>query len=179
MTTSRILWFVTGCVWAARSVLEFANPDYWDPVSALDWTAVWAFSAALLLLAPSVLLLGRLAPSSKVMITATIVALGALVAGLANGIEDGLGVEQLGTAYIFGFLVLWPGLAVLAVMFGIDGRARLVLLVGALVVGIALLTVGGGLIVLCAFGGVAAAPRWFQSVPSTSVTDSSGGAAGA
>lgn len=157
-------------------MLEFANPDYWDPVSALDWTAVWAFSAALLLLAPSVLLLGRLAPSSKVMITAAVVAVGALIAGLANGIEDGLGVEGLGVAYVAGFLVAWLGLAVLAVMFGIDGRARLVLLVGALVVGIALFTVGGGLIVLCVLGGVAVAPRWFQSVRPAPATDSRGGA---
>jgi len=44
---SRTVWPVTGSIWALRlrSLLELANPDYWDPVTALDWSAVWTFSA--------------------------------------------------------------------------------------------------------------------------------------
>lgn len=178
MLAARLLWLATGCVWATRSLLEFAGPDYREPVTALDWTAVWAFSIALILLAPSVILLGRLAPSSKVTIAAVVVAAGALVAGLANGIEDGFGVEAGGVVYVVGFVVAWLGLAVLAVMFGIDGRARLVLLAAALVVGIALFTVGGGLIVLAAFGSLAVAPGWFQAVAAAPEPTSGGRAEG-
>ena len=53
LSLSRIVWLVTGATWAARSLLERADPDYWDPVTTLDWSAVWTFSAALLLLAAS------------------------------------------------------------------------------------------------------------------------------
>lgn len=178
MIAARILWLVTGCVWAARSLLEFANPDYWDPVTALDWSAVWTYSAALILLAASALLLGRLAPTSKVMIAATVVATGALVAGLANGIEDGLGVKGLGVVYVIGFVVAWLGLAALAVMFAIDGRSRLAALVGALFLGVALFTVSGGLIILGALGSIALAPRWFETAtpaPATAIVDRNGG----
>jgi hypothetical protein len=122
MVGARLLWLATGCAWASRSLLEFLSPDYWDPVTALDWAAVRTY------------------------------------------IEDGLGVEVGGVAYGLGFVLAWLGLAVLAVMFRIDGRARLATLAGALVVGIALFTVGGGLIVLAALASLAVAPSWFEAV---------------
>ena len=64
---SRVIWLLTGAAWAGRSLVEFAHPDYFDPVTALDWTAVWLYSAALLLFAPSLVLLGSLATSRSVM----------------------------------------------------------------------------------------------------------------
>jgi hypothetical protein len=178
MLASRIVWMATGGLWAGRSMLEFADPDYWDPVTALDWSAVWMFSAALIMLAPSALLLGRLAPTARVMITATVVAAGALVAGLANGIEDGLGLNGFGVVYVIGFVVAWLGLAGLAVAFAIDGRLRLAALSGALFLGTALLTMGGGVIILGAFCGVSLAPRWFLATspaPATDISDSDSG----
>lgn len=93
MVIVRILWLLAGVTWAARSLLEFAHPDYWDPVTALDWSSIWLYSAAWLLIAPAVVLLGRLAPSRQVMTTATVVASAALLTGAANAIEDGLGAE--------------------------------------------------------------------------------------
>ena len=35
---STATWLLTGGVWAARSVIAPFNPDYWDPVTALDWS---------------------------------------------------------------------------------------------------------------------------------------------
>lgn len=163
IVTSRIVWLLTGVVWAAHSLIGFADPNYWDPVTALDWSAVWVFSAALLLLAPSVLLLGRLASSRESMIAATVVASGAVVAGVANAVEDGLGVEAVGVLYVIGiltagFALLWP----LAVTLGKAGSSRLAMLSVALFVGVVLATLGGGVVVLCGLGAAAVAPRWFE-----------------
>lgn len=69
---SRIVWLVTGIAWAARSMLEFAHPNYYDPATVMDWGAVWLYSVALLLLAPSVLLIGQFAQSRPVMAAAAV-----------------------------------------------------------------------------------------------------------
>jgi len=92
-----------------------AHPDYFDPVTALDWTAVWLYSAVLLLFAPSLVLLGRLATSRSVMTFAAISAIGALVAGGANAVEDGFSVAIGGTLYVVGFMTMWLALLPLAV----------------------------------------------------------------
>jgi hypothetical protein len=158
---SRLIWLLTGGAWAGISLIAFADPDYRDPVTALDWSAVWLYSAALLLLTPSALLLGRLASSRTVMAVATVVAIGALVAGLANAIEDGLGVKALGTFYVVGFLTAWISLLPLAVTLRQARYSRLAGLTVALFFGVMLFTVGGGLIILGGLGALAIAPAWF------------------
>jgi hypothetical protein len=161
MLTSRIVWLLTGVTWAALSLMEFAHPDYWDPVSVLDWASIWLFSAALLLLVPAVLLIGRLAPGTSVTAVARIVASGAVVAGVANGLEDGLGVSSMGMLYVAGILVAGLGLLPLAVALRRSGSVRLGWLTAALFLGILTFPLGGGLIVLVAFTCLATAPGWF------------------
>jgi hypothetical protein len=157
---SRVVWLLAGGAWAARS-LAFANPDYWDPVTVLDWSAVWLFTGALLLFALSLLLLGRLASSRQVMTVATVGAIGALVAGLANAIEDGFGVKALGTLYVVGFLTAGISLLPLAATLRQARCSRLARLAVLLFVGVLLFTVGGGLIILAGLGALAFAPAWF------------------
>jgi hypothetical protein len=176
LIVSRVVWTLTGGVWAARSLVEFADPDYWDPVTTLDWTAVWLFSAALLGMAASVLLLGRLAPSRGVTIVARLVALAAVAAGVANGVEDGLGASAFGTVYIIGFLTMWLGLLALAVSFGVAGQPRLSGLSVALFLGVMLFMVGGGVVTLFALGSLAVAPAWFVKERTSQVHGSAGAA---
>jgi hypothetical protein len=158
---SRFIWLVTGVVWAARSLLEVAHPDYWDPITALDWSAIWVYSAAWLLMAPSVLLLGRLASSRRVLTAATVVAIGAVLAGGANAVEDGFGVTSLGTLYVIGFFTAWLAFVPLAVTLWRAGYRRLGRAVAAIFLGVTLFVIGGGLIILAVLGGIAVAPRWF------------------
>lgn len=40
LVVARLVWLATGLLWAARSLVGFANPDYSDPVTALDWIAI-------------------------------------------------------------------------------------------------------------------------------------------
>jgi len=164
IVVSRIVWLVTGAAWATRSLLEFAHPDYWDPVTALDWSAVWLYSAAWLLMAPSVPLLGRLASSRRVMTVAAVIAIGALLAGGANAIEDGFGVKSLGTLYVVGFMTACLALLPLAATFRQARYSRLAGLSVGLFVGVMLFNVGGGLIILVALGSIAVAPRWFTAL---------------
>lgn len=160
---SRAVWLVTGLAWASRSLMALADPDYWEPASALDWSAVWLFSIALVLLAPSVLLMARLAPTRLVVTCATIVAIGAVSGGVANALEDGLGMPSLGTLYVVGVMVAWLGLVPLAVAFGLAHATRLAGLCVVLGVGILLINAGGSVLVLIALGSLAIRPAWFAT----------------
>jgi hypothetical protein len=161
LAISRLIWCLTGLAWAIRSLLEFSQPGYSNPVTVLDWGAVWSYSIAWLMFVPSVLLLGRLASSRKVMVVATIFALGAVMAGSANAIEDGFGVRAFGAVYLVGFLIAWLSLLPLAVVLWRARCPRLAGLVVALFVGVSLFTLGAGLIILVALGALAYAPEWF------------------
>lgn len=172
---TRIIWFLTGMAWAARSVMEFAHPDYWDPVTPLDWTAIWLYSAAWLLFAPAVLQMGRLASSRQVTTIATVVAFGAIAAGGANAIEDGFGVAWLGSLYVAGFMTAWIGLLPLAVALQRIRHTRLAGLSVLLFGGVLLFLVGGGLIILAGWGALAIAPAWFKQ-PRTAPTLAGDGA---
>lgn len=167
MVLSRIVWLLTGLAWATRSTMEFASPDYWEPVTTLDWASIWLYSIAWLLMAPSVLLIARLAPTRSVVVVAVIASIGAVMAGGANAVEDGLGVSSMGTWYVIGFMAGWLALPVLALALVRAHRVRLAGLVLAVFGGIVLLNIGGGLIVLGALGSIAIVPDWYtrRSVP--------------
>lgn len=160
---SRAIWLVTGCAWAARSLLGFSQPNFTDPVTALDWLAVWSFTACWLLLAPSVILLARLTASRQVIAIACVVAVGALGAGVANAVEDGLGAKAWGNLYIVGSLTAWFGLLALAFVTNRAGHARLAKLCLALFVGFLLFPLGGGFISLAAWAMLAIAPSNFMA----------------
>jgi hypothetical protein len=145
---ARIVWLVTGLVWAGRSLLELAGPDYWDPVTPLDHLAVYSFSAAWMLLAVSVLVLGRLVPRRGVVLTTTVVAVAAFLAGTANAIEDGLGLKTWGALYVVGSLTAWLGLLPLAYLLWRGGPTRLAIAPTLTFLGFAMLPIGGGLLVL-------------------------------
>lgn len=167
MAVPRVIWLATGIAWASRSLMSLADPDYWDPVSTLDWSAVWLYSIAWLLMAPSVLLMARLAPTRLVLTCAAIVAAAAVVAGAANALEDGLGMRSLGSAYVVGVMVAWLGLVPLAVAFGLARAPRLAGLCVVLVVGIPLINTGGSVLILVGLGALAIRPAWFSTPGAT------------
>jgi hypothetical protein len=159
---ARLIWVVTGIAWAARSLLAFADPDYYSPVTALDWAAVWTYSAAWLLLAPSVLLIASLAGSRSVTVIAAICATAAVLAGGANALEDGFRVPIGPTPYVVGFLVGWLSLVLLATTLARVKQWRLGALCLATFGGI-LFAFGfaGGVVILVVLVALAFAPEWF------------------
>jgi hypothetical protein len=160
---ARVIWLATGIAWACRSLMSLADPDYLDPMTALDWGSVWLYSVAWLLMAPSVLLMGRLVPTRPILGCAAIVAIGAVLAGTANALEDGFGMGSLGTAYVVGVLLAWLGFVPLAVAFGLARALRLAGLCVVLVVAIPLINTGGSILVLIALGALAMRPAWFAT----------------
>ncbi len=172
---ARLLWLLTGVAWAATSLIQFAGPEYWDPVTVLDWTAVWLYTAAWLLFAPSVVLIGRFSASPRVAAFAGLCAVGAVIAGTANALEDGFGLEGLGTWYVVGFLMGGLALVPLGLALWKAASTRLAGLSFALFLGIMLFTDGGGLMVLAGLAALAGAPGWFARAEPPSSTATSRG----
>jgi hypothetical protein len=167
-TLVRAIWLLTGITWAAASLILQAHPDYWDPVTTLDYAAIVVYSAAWLTFAPSTIFIGRLASLSSVVTICRVIAAGAVVAGASNLLEDGLNVPGAGTFYILGFFAAWLGLLVLAWAMARAGASRVAALVVVLFLGIALLVAAlGGVIVLAAFIALAARPSWFLEEPNS------------
>lgn len=161
MPAARLVWLLAGAAWAALSLLQAAHPDYWDPVTTLDWGAIWLYSAAWLLMAPAVVLLGWLAVTRQVRAVATFVACAAVLAGGSNAMEDGLGAEGWGTPYVVGFIAACLGLIALAAMLKQARHTRLAGIAVGLFLGVMLFTLGGGLIVLVTLGSLAVRPQAF------------------
>jgi hypothetical protein len=161
---ARLVWLLTGIAWAATSLILFAGPQYWDPVTILDWTAVWTYTIAWLLFAPSVLLLGRMSTSRTVVALAIVSAVGAVIVGSANALEDGFGVEGAENMYVVGFLWAWLSLIPLAVAQWLARDSTLSRLTIVLFLGIALSTLGGGFIILASLAAIAIVPERFAPV---------------
>lgn len=176
---ARVVWLATGLAWAAGSLLQFAGVDYWSPVTTLDYVAVWSYTAGWLLVGVSIIPLGRLAGSRPAGIIALVIAIGAIVAGIANGLEDGLDTSSAGTLYVIGSLVAAFGMLALCGALAASERPRLAILPGAMVGGFFLVVTGlGGLIVLAAFGAIALSPSWFLQRTVVPTPDAATGTAG-
>lgn len=146
-----------GVTWAFRSVLEFARPNYVEPVSLFDWIAVVSFSVALALLAGAAWLITVLGGGSRpVVASAAVLALGGVVAAVANFVEDGLGISAFGLVFAGGLLGVLAGLVALALVLALRGRYWLAALAAATFVGLfASIEAGGGLLILAAWSLVA------------------------
>jgi hypothetical protein len=151
------VYLATGLVWTGRSLLEIvAHPDYWEPVTIIDWVAVWSYSLAFGLLALALPLLARDARAGRlVMFTSLTVGVAAALAAVGNVVEDAFEVAGASTVYVIGALGTLIGLLVFAAALLIARRPKAALLAGLIAVGIATMTIGLGFLVLV--GGVLAA----------------------
>ena len=169
-STARAFWLGTGVAWAGTSALLLAQPTYWEPVTFLDYAAVVAYAAAWMLLAPSAILIGRLAGGGATRALSLAIAGAALVAGAANLAEDGLRLEVARDAYVAGVLLATALLVPFAYLFARARANRLAALLLVLFVGVGFTAAGvGGLIVLLVFGALALRSEWFlpEATPRT------------
>lgn len=160
-TLQLALFWIIGAVWFARSVQSLTHPNFTDPQSAWDWSAVVSYSVALLALAVGLVVLARLVGGRIPLIASLVAATGATIAAVGNVIEDGLGRAWAGNAfYLPGSVLYLLGLIALTLAIATyrKGRLRLLALVpAATLVGLMLLERGGGVLVLAAWGGLAIA----------------------
>lgn len=102
-------WFapialVAGAVWAARTWIVTMDPTYWSPSSTLDYAAVALYSAGLITLAVCIWRL-RVTHTPVISRGGAAAALGLGAAGIANLVEDGLGLKSFGVVYVAGVLI--------------------------------------------------------------------------
>lgn len=146
---------LTGLAWAASSLVAVvAQPAYWDPVTAADFFAVYAYSAAWLLTTASLLILREASqPARRLSVATLVVALACLSTGVANGAEDGLRLSGFGIVYVASFLVSVLGMFTLAAMFRASPARRFAFVPAVGGVSILLVTFGGGLLGVVAWLG--------------------------
>ena len=97
---------IAGGAVAVRSAIGLQDPGYWNPVTPLDYAAVWWHSAALLGSAGVAWLVAWLArPDRRSAVAAALGGASLVVAAVANGFEDGLGLKVLGSVYVLGNIV--------------------------------------------------------------------------
>ena len=144
---------LTGVTWAVRSLQAVLfDPDYWDPASPADFFAVYSFSAALLLTAGSLLILREVVRPAPQPSAAILVVAGACaVTGIANGVEDGLGLKVFGSLYVVGILISVPGMFVIAAMLRTAPGRGLTFVPALGGVAMVLMTIGGGVLGLPAW----------------------------
>ena len=149
---------LTGVIWAAHGVQKILlQPHYINPTTVADYFTVYAYSAALILAAASLVTLRDVArPLLPQASNLLVIAVACAVAGVANGLEDGLGIKVFGLLYVIGVIVGAGGMIVIAVKFWASPARRLSF-VPALG-GLAMMTVnlGGGVFGLVAWLGFAA-----------------------
>lgn len=139
---------VVGIAFAIRGVIALGNPDFWDAVSVFDYASVWTHSLALLLVAPALIILVRRAQAGRAAtVVAWIMAAGAALSAVANGIEDGLHLKDFGTLYVLGALAFAYGMILLAVLLGHGVRKAFALVPALTFVGGLAYDSGGGLLV--------------------------------
>jgi hypothetical protein len=145
-----------GVIWAFRSLISFADPEFADPVDVLDWLAVLSLSAAAFLLAPAMLALGRLSETTTWWRAAAgIIAVGGLLAGAGNLLEDAVQTRAGGTFYALGLAAAFAGLVAMTFALLAEEPRVLALVPVCTIAGLITLEVGGGLLVLAAWAWVA------------------------
>jgi hypothetical protein len=126
MTTNHIpltTWYKPVLMFAGlaafgRGLVELYQPDYWNPRTALDYTAVAGTSLMLLFLALGLWgFFRRHAVSSSraatIYQTAIVTScISAAIVGISNFMEDAFGIKGLGYVWVVGILVLFASLLV-------------------------------------------------------------------
>ena len=106
-----------GLVWIARAGIEIIfQPDYWDPKTAVDYSAVVGTSLSYFLLALGILAIylriGEMSAWRRWPWRIGVIAgsFGAFLAGLGNIIEDWFRIPIFGYVYVLGVIVSLLGL---------------------------------------------------------------------
>jgi hypothetical protein len=137
----------TGVLWLALGFVQLAGPTYWSPDSPFDYASVVLMSAAMIALGLCLLEVGD-ELDGLVLITARVVAISAIVNGVGNFLEDGLGIREFGLLWVITVVLLTLTLPALALQLVTQPRSRaLAAAAGLTLVGLLLLSVGGPFVI--------------------------------
>ena len=139
---------VVGVAFAVRGAIALGDPDFLDANTAYDYAAVWTHSLALLLVAPALIVLVRRAQAGRAAtVVAWIMAAGAVLSAVANGIEDGLHLKDFGALYVLGAVPFFYGMVVLAVLLGLGARKAFAIVPALVFIGSLAYDSGGGILI--------------------------------
>jgi hypothetical protein len=146
----------TGVAWAAHGVQKIlVQPDYVNPETAGDYFTVYAYSASLLLTAASLMTLRDVVrPLLAGSLAIYVVAVAFAMAGVSNGLEDGLGLGVFGLPYVFGVLVGAGGMVVIAAQLWASPVRRLTFVPALAGLALMAVNIGGGVLGLAAWLGL-------------------------
>lgn len=163
-----------GLTFAIQGVIALQDPDYWEPVTRLDYAAVWTYSLALLLLAPALLILVREAQAGQTAITVAWIMSGAAVlTAVANAIEDAFDLKGMGVFYLLGIMPVLFGQIVLVVSLFKGDRKAFALVPLFTLLGWFGINAGGGVVIgvtWAAFGILILVGRSTQSTTASDTT---------
>jgi hypothetical protein len=145
-----LVYLALGLDLTISSIIQVvATPAYWEPVTTVDYVAVWSWSLGFLLLAMAVPLLVRdTAPERATLVAARVVSVAAICAAVANAVEDGVGIESWGSVYVVGSLTTLGGIIAVAALLGRAGRSRHTAVVLLWLAGMAMTNWGLGFLAL-------------------------------
>lgn len=133
MTAMAATFVLAGVAWIVRGAIGSGNPEYWAPVTVIDYAAAGSYTLALLATGVALLLFGNRpgAGRSRVARAGSLLS-GAAggVAGTANFVEDWVGVSAVSGAYVSGIVVFY--LAMVATGLALLLRERQLRWIGAL-----------------------------------------------
>lgn len=116
MNRRGIVWFgVAGLLAISRWVLDFADIQYYEPESLLDYSGVFLQSAAGLTTGIALLVMWRDPPVQRGTFLIGLAGAAALAQGLGNLIEDALGWEW----GVWGFFIGGVGMVITLALAGI------------------------------------------------------------
>jgi hypothetical protein len=139
---------VVGAAFTVRGAIGLGDPDYGDAVTAFDYAAVWTHSLSLLLAAPALIILVHQAQAGRAAtVVAWIMAVGAALSAVANGVEDGLHLKDVGTLYVLGAVPYFYGMIVLAVLLGLGTRKAFAIVPTLAFIGSLAYGSGGGILI--------------------------------
>ena len=137
-----------GIAFGVRGVITLQDPVYSEPVTGLDYAAVWTYSLALLLAGPAFVILVRQARAGRAASNlAWIMAGAAVLTAVANAVEDGFDQEGFGVLYIAASLPFFFGQVVLAILLGVGDRKAFALVPALTFLGVLAFNWGGGILI--------------------------------
>lgn len=112
-----------------------SDPDYYAPVTAIDYAAVGLYSVALVATAVALALLDRSGAARSHSVARAALrtgAIGGVVAGVANFGEDWLGLSLLTSVYVGAVVIFYLGVVAAGVV--LVARSRKLRWIGALLI---------------------------------------------
>jgi hypothetical protein len=142
---------LAGAAFVVHGAISMTGPQYWSPVSAIDYASIMLFSVTLVVSGCALVALARAAAPDAgwpAIVIAAVGLIGGLIGAVANFAEDWLRIPAFGPWFLAGVLPWGVAALGLGVVLVFRRRWRLVAIAPAIsFLGFGLADRGGGVVV--------------------------------